>query len=278
MAGAREMTPVDIHALPFTPPTLLEAYGKDPLEKGELRVPAGKGPFPVAVVIHGGCWTKGFDTTKGTAPIASALTAKGIATWNIEYRQIGDPGGGWPGSFQDWGAATDHLRALAKRYPLDLKRVIVVGHSAGAHAALWVAARGSLPKDSPLYTANPLKIMSAVAIDGPGDLAPFVGFDEQICHAPVITNLIGGKPADQPQRYHDGSPLRLLPIGSRQYLVSSAVLSPEAAESYAATATKAGDKASVLKIDGDHFNIVAPGEPQWAQIEDLIVNQALAPQ
>ena len=135
------MTSAQVTALPASTPYIRASYGFGPIEVGELRLPPGKGPFPVAVIIHGGCWAKGFATMRMLSPLADALTAKGFATWNIEYRQLGDTGGGWPGTFQDWGAALDHLRVLARTQPLDLKRVIVVGHSAGGHAALWLAAR-----------------------------------------------------------------------------------------------------------------------------------------
>lgn len=271
-ANAREMTPEDVHKLLFTPPVLTEHYGTDPLEIGELRVPKGKGPFPVAIVIHGGCWTKGFDTIRGTAPIASALAAKGIATWNLEYRQIGDAGGGWPGTFADWANGADHLRKLAKRYPLDLKRVIVVGHSAGALAALWVAARPRIDSASTVRGADPLAVRAAVAIDGPGDLAPFIGVDKQICGAPVITRLMGGDPATFPDRYRDGSPFRALPLGLPQTLVASMVLTPRDAETYRAAAAAKGDTVTVVTTpDSDHFNIIAPGEPQWAAVEAAIL-------
>jgi acetyl esterase/lipase len=75
-------------------PALVQTYGSNALQFGELRLPKDNGLFPVAVVIHGGCWTKGFTTLRNTAPLASALAAKGIATWNIEYRQVGDNGAG----------------------------------------------------------------------------------------------------------------------------------------------------------------------------------------
>ncbi|WP_404369374.1 alpha/beta hydrolase family protein [Sphingomonas sp. MMS24-J45] len=278
LATARDMSPEDVRKLPATAPTLTEAYGADPHEIGELRVPKGKGPFPVAIVIHGGCWTKGFETIRGTAPIASALAAKGIATWNVEYRQIGDPGGGWPGTFIDWANGADHLRTLAKRYPLDLKRVIVVGHSAGALAALWVAARPRLDPAITVRGSDPLRVRAAVAIDGPGDLAPFVGKDKAVCGAPVISQLLGGTPDAVPDRYRDGSPFRALPLGLPQTLVASAVLDPSEAETYRAAAAAKGDAVTVVTTpNSDHFNIIAPGEPQWAAVEAAIL-KAIPPE
>lgn len=271
-AIAREMAPEDVRKLPSTAPTIIEHYGADALQIGELRLPKGKGPFPVAIIIHGGCWTKGFDTIRGTAPIASALAAKGVATWNIEYRQIGDAGGGWPGSFQDWAAGSDHLRALAKRYPIDLKRVTTVGHSAGALAALWIAARPRLPASSAVRGASPVPIRAAVAIDGPGDIAPFIGFDAQICGKPVIVPLMGGTPVAVPDHYRDGSPFGHLPLGLPQTLVSSQVLTAKDAETYRAAAVAKGDLVTVVTTPGsDHFNIIAPGEPQWADVEAAIL-------
>ncbi len=268
----RETTPEEVRALPAAAPALVEHYGPAPRQIGELRLPPGKGPFPVAVVIHGGCWTSGFETLRGTAPIAAALAARGIATWNVEYRQVGDPGGGWPGSFQDWAAATDHLRMLARRYPLDLKRTMVVGHSAGAHAALWVASRARLPRTSAIRGTNPLPVRAAVAIDGPGDLAPFVGLDAAVCGKPVIVPLMGGTPAAVPDRYRDGAPARQLPLGLPQTLVASVVLTPELADGYRQAAVAKGDRVTVVTTPGsDHFNIIAPGRPQWRDVEAAIV-------
>src|SRR5262245_51125921 len=120
------------------------AYGGDPLQFGDLRLPSGPGPYPVAVVIHGGCWFNLFGLEQMDA-MSDTLTAAGVATWNIAYRRIGDPGGGFPNTLTDVGRAVDTVRELAPTYHLDLGRVITVGHSAGGHLALWVAARHRLP-------------------------------------------------------------------------------------------------------------------------------------
>src|SRR5579875_2539599 len=132
----------------FTPaPTADERifYGDDDeVQFGDLRLPSGPGPHPVVMTIHGGFWRAAFDL-QYMGLICNALRGAGIATWNVEYRRVGQPGGGWPGTFRDVARAADHLRALAPRYSLDLARVVALGHSAGGHLALWLAARPRIP-------------------------------------------------------------------------------------------------------------------------------------
>jgi len=72
-------------------------YGPDEFNFGELRLPEGKGPFPVVMVIHGGCWLAAYDLGY-ISGLAAELTRAGFATWSIEYRRVGDEGGGWPGT------------------------------------------------------------------------------------------------------------------------------------------------------------------------------------
>lgn len=266
-ASAQRFGPRDVDALPSSKPQLLARYGADSLHFGELRLPAGPGPFPVGVVIHGGCWTSGFATLRNTAPVASALTEQGIATWNIEYRQMGNPGAGWPGTFLDIGAGIDYLRVLAKQYPIDLTRVVVVGHSAGGHLALWGAGRSRLPADSPIRGQDPLRIAAAIAIDGPGDVIGFIGPDERICGSGVITNFMGASPAQQPARYAQGSPQEMLPLGVPQYLVAATVLPPDDARRYQARGRAAGDSVAVLAVmNGNHFDVIGPGRDAWPAV------------
>jgi acetyl esterase/lipase len=274
-ARAQHLGPRQVDALPASTPTAVVAYGQDPLQYGELRVPAGAGPFPVVIVIHGGCWTKGFATARNTAAAATRLTEQGVVTWNVEYRQQGDAGAGWPGTFLDWAAATDLLRTLAKSYPLDLSHVVATGHSAGAQAALWLAARPRLPKDSPILGGAPLPVHAAVAIDGPGDLAGLVGPDASICGKPVIAPWMGGTPVEQPARYQQASALALLPLHVPQVLVASVVLTPKDAADYAKAARGKGDQVEVLVLhDAGHFDMLAPGNPAWEQVQQRILGLA----
>ena len=271
-AHAQHLGPVEVAKLPSSAPTIVEAYGADPLQSGELRLPPGHGPFPVAIIIHGGCFTKGFATLSYMAPIASALTQRGVATWNIEYREVGDAGGGWPGSFQDWAAATDHVRNLAKRYPLDLTRVVAVGHSAGASAALWIAGRASLPADSEIRSGEPLHLIATFAIDGPADLAGWIGEDAKICGKPVIAPLLGGTPAQVPEHYAQGNPVSLLPLKVPQLLIASSVLTEADAATFKTRAIAKGDTVNVLTLqDAGHFDMLAPADASWSQIEKLIL-------
>lgn len=260
---------------PVSPPTHTEAYGPAPQEYGELRLPKGRGPFPVVVVVHGGCWTRGYATSAYMGPLASALTARGVATWNVEYRQQGDPGGGWPGTFLDWGAATDHLRALAKAYPLDLSRVVVAGHSAGGQAALWIAARPDLPVGSEIRGAAPLKMAAAVDLDGPADLAAFAVKDASICGQPVIAPFMGGAPGRVPERYAQASPTALLPLHAAQYLIAAQVLSPADAAAYRAAALAKGEGVDVRAFpNARHSDVVDPREPVGAQVVAIIARAA----
>jgi len=98
--GAQDKSPLDLLNMQV-PPARRIAYGSDPLEFGELRVPAGRGPHPVVVIVHGGCWSAKLGNLDARAvsldllhPLAAAFAEMGIATWNLEYRRLGNAGGG----------------------------------------------------------------------------------------------------------------------------------------------------------------------------------------
>lgn len=280
----KRLSPRDVDALPSKAADARIAYGKDDLQYGDLRLPAGKGPFPVAVVIHGGCWVSKFATLQNTSALSDALRDAGVATWNVEYRRLDQPGGGWPGTFTDVAAATDHIRELAKKHPVDPSRVVAVGHSAGAHLALWLAARPRLPKGSPLHGESPLKLRAAIALGGPGDLRAFRAYDERICGSPVIDQLMGGTPEEHPERYAHGSPVELLPLGIPQVLivgVNDGVMPRPERESYAARVMKAGDRIELVDVPGGHFEVIAPVSAAWPSVRDKIldiVKQLAVPQ
>src|SRR5689334_8224558 len=157
------------------------AYGLGPLQSGELYVPSGPGPHPTVILIHGGYWRARYKLGLMDG-LAQDLARRGIAAWNIEYRRVGDPGGGWPGTFLDVASATDYLRVSVSTYVLDLKRYVRVGHSAGGNLALWLAARPrikehALQKAMTLsangmneITHTPFELAEAIGLAGVVDL------------------------------------------------------------------------------------------------------------
>jgi acetyl esterase/lipase len=271
---SRRVTFQEVLQMPFSKPSARIHYGQEPLQFADLRIPQSKGPHPIAVLIHGGCWTAEIADNRYFNAMADALTKKGIATYNIEYRRIGDKGGGWPGTFLDVAHATDHLRDIASEYNLDLSRVIVVGHSAGGHLALWTAARHKLPKTSELYTPDPLKILAAVNLAGPGDLSTFTPTDKHAC-GDAVEKLLGGKPGEVPQRYLEASPTKQLPLGVRQLCIAGAddnLVPPVHIRTHADAAKKAGDVVEFIEVkDAGHFDLISPRSAAWADVEQAVL-------
>jgi acetyl esterase/lipase len=246
------------------------SYGSNEFQFGELRLPKSPGPHPVAIVIHGGCWMSQYGLSY-MGHLSAALAEAGVATWSVEYRRIGNQGGGWPGTFEDVALAADHLRKIAKTYQLDLGKVIAVGHSAGGHLALWLAARKSLPKDSPVYSSDPLTLRGVVSLAGVTDLRR----SGTACDANV-PQLMGGSTADKTALYNQASPIELLPIGVPSAIVqgdSDTIIPLEMAKEYSGAAKKKGDDAKLVVIEkAGHFEIVDPKSFAW----ETVKNEALA--
>ncbi len=252
-------------------------YGSSPSSFGDLRLPVGKGPHPVIVLLHGGCW-RDFVSLQYLDSLAEALTELGIATWNVEYRRVDSPDTAWPATFEDVAQATDFLRTIAPEYDLDLSRVLVPGHSAGGHLATWLAARPRVPRTSALSSANPLPIAGVVTLAGPADLEMFRTGDDQACGGEVVDRLMGGTPSEVPDHYAAGSPSRLLPIGVPQRLITGAddrIVPARYAESYAERARAAGDDVVVITVpNAAHFEPVSP----WSSVRSdawLVVARAV---
>jgi acetyl esterase/lipase len=268
------MTPADLNNLPSNPPDERITYGSDSSQYGELRLPTGAGPHPVVVLIHGGCFKSAYATPRDLAQMGDALKAKGIATWNVEYRRLGQPGGGWPETYLDVGRAIDQLRSIAQKYPLDLGRVVLVGHSAGGHLAMWSAARARVPANSPVHMANPLPVRGVVDLAGPVDMTVHIPEYDTLCRDSVITTLLGGTPSTMPERYAQVSPKALLPIGVPQLVVIGTFeefVPRPIVESYVSAAVQAGDSARMLFLPkAGHFEIASASAFTWPKIESAI--------
>jgi acetyl esterase/lipase len=244
---ARVAMSQDILTLPPPKPDARIAYGEDPNQFGELRVPTGKGPHPVVIFIHGGYWRAMYDLTHA-GHLCAALTGAGFATWSLEYRRVGQPGGGWPGTMEDVRRGALHLQKLAKSHHLDLKRTILSGHSAGGQLALWLAAQSALP----LRVVVPLAAVSDLRRAASLNLSNG-----------IVAQYLGGTPEQVPDRYATSSPTQLLPISVRQRVIHGTkddVVPFEMSQEFA----RASRNATLVPIEGaGHFELIDPRSEAW---------------
>ncbi|WP_229726912.1 alpha/beta hydrolase family protein [Sphingomonas alpina] len=250
------------------------AYGPDHMQKVDVWLPAGNGPHPTVLMVHGGCWTTSIADRSLMNWIADDLRRDGIAVWNIDYRGVDRSGGGYPGTFLDAAAAADALRDHAARFHLDTRRIVAVGHSAGGHLALWLAARPNLPEHSPLRHGKPIGIAHVVSLGGLPDLEATAASPDNGCGVEVVAQLVGAPSATRPDVYADTSVPRLLPLRLAQDLVNGIedkIIPIRLGTGYEAQAKKAGDRA-VLHIvpKTGHVELVAPESAAWQESKRLI--------
>ena len=221
---------------PPPPADVRLAYGPEPLQFGDLRLPEAEAP-PLAVVIHGGYWKANYNLIH-TGHMSRALTEQGVATWNVEYRRVGDPGGGWPGTGNDVARAVE----LVAELPVDQTRVVLVGHSAGGQLALWAAKRAQLPV---VALAPVSDVRESAARTGPdGAPARFMAAEH----------------------FAEGSPLELLPLGVQQIVIHG---TEDDGVPYAMSeryVEAAGGEAELVTLEGTgHFEPIDPLAPVFAQ-------------
>jgi acetyl esterase/lipase len=255
----------DLMSRPLPHATARVPYGPDPLQIAEVWRPDGQGPFPTVLMIHGGCWRSGTANLHIMDYAAEDLRKRGIGVWNIEYRGVDRPGGGYPGTFQDVNAAADALLAHGHEYGLTTRKIVVLGHSAGGHLALWLAARPRLPKASPLADPKPLSIVWAVSLGGLPDLATA----REGCGEKTVARLLAGSTAADPLA--DTSPASLLPTATARMLIHGGLddtAPPAQGKAYVAKARAAHDiRAWTYAIPGDgHVEEIAPGSRTWAAV------------
>lgn len=249
----------------------IHAYGSDPSQVAELFVPTGTEPHAVAIVIHGGYWRAQYDRTLMTH-LCVDLSRHGLAAWNLEYRRVG-AGGGWPETFLDIAAGVDLLTELDA--PLDLTRVVAVGHSAGGQLAFWAAARPTLPADAP--GADPaVPITAAVSQGGVLDLR----LAAELSPSSKPTQALLGDPSEHSARYELASPSARLPLRIPQLVLHGdhdESVSMRIATSYAAAAREAGDPCELRVLnETGHFEHTDVGSHAWHVARDWLVDQTSA--
>ncbi|GAC1651132.1 MAG: alpha/beta hydrolase [Ktedonobacteraceae bacterium] len=241
-------------------------YGPTAFQFGELYSAQREHsdvPRPVVVLLHGGFWRAAYGLSL-MRPLARDLARHGITAWNVEYRRVGNDGGGWPNTMLDVACATDFLRTLASAYALDTQRVVTVGHSAGGHLALWLAARHRIPTGE-LFTQDPLMLAGAVSLAGCADLdyVAQLGLGRN-----AAIELLGGEPHTVPERYATASPAALLPLNVPQVLIHGTRddnVPFDVSQFYARKATEAGDNVTLIELPGaDHFVVIDATSESWA--------------
>ncbi len=249
----------NILSTPPPPADVRLAYGSEPNQFGELRIPKGKGPFPLAMNIHGGFWRSKYDLAHA-GHLCAALTAKGVASWNLEYRRVGNAGGAWPGTFDDIAAGFRFLPQISRRYQLDAGNIVVLGHSAGGQLALCLAAH------EPTATR-------VICLAGVVDLQQ--AFNLHLSNDAVV-EFLGGKPNDVPEHYHDADPMRLPIQKASQVLLHGThddIVPPAFSRDYVEEKKKKGEHVTLIEIpQADHFDLIDPHSKAWPLIEKAVAD------
>jgi acetyl esterase/lipase len=258
------MRMADDSILSLTPPPadVRLAYGSDPNQFGDLRFPKSGGPFAVAMMIHGGFWRAKYDLLHCGA-MCAALTAKGLATWNIEYRRVGNKGGGWPGTFQDVGTAFRFIPQIAKRYKLDASRVVVMGHSAGGQLAVCLAAHEPAVKH-------------VVSLAGVLDLQ--AAYEQHLSNDAVV-EFLGGTPRQATDHYRDADPMELtVPKSTAQWIIHGLgddIVPPDFSRRYVQSKQARGENVHLLEIaQSGHFELIDPRSAAWRKVEATALHEA----
>jgi acetyl esterase/lipase len=254
------MSSDDILTLAPPPADARLAYGTDANQFGDLRLPKTKGPFPVVMNLHGGYWRAKYDLAHA-GHLCAALAAKGVATWNVEYRRVGNLGGGWPGTFEDIRSAYRYLPQIAKRYDLDSTKVLVIGHSAGGQLALCLAAHES-------------SLKRVISLAGVVDLQQ--AWEQHLSNNAVV-EFLGGKPGEVPDHYREADPMNLaIDHDTTQWLIHGAgddVVPSHFSRQYAEQKKKLGEDVHYTEISiAGHFDLIDPRSNAWPTVENTVLH------
>ena len=252
------MSAEDILSQPQPPPDERVAYGADPHQFLEVRLPRTKRPHSVLLNIHGGYWRAKYDLAHA-GHLCQALRSAGLATFNIEYRRVGNTGGGWPGTFEDIRAAYRFIQQEHSRFHLDLDKLVVMGHSAGGQLALCLAAH-----ESSLHRA----ISLAGVVDLKKAFALHLSND-------AVAEFLGGKPDTVPEHYREADPMELSIPEARQWLFHGSeddTVPPQFSRDYVALKKKAGESVQLLEFPHvGHFDLIDPASDAFKQVTSTVL-------
>ena len=251
-------------------------YGKHSSQFGVLRIPDSKEPSRIIVLIHGGFWQSKYDLEENN-PIAEDLTSRGYATWNIEYRRVGEEGGGWTGTFNDVIDAINYLSKLNKAYNLDLAKTDIIGHSAGGHLALWAVSRTSPVHSELNFNKLNVPIKKVISLSGVTDLNNMWEYHEERGIKSVVAALMGGSPKEVGERYKVASPIELLPMSTHHVLVHGELdqhVPVELSKDYYLKAIEKGCYVNLVVLPNvEHFKIIDPSSIAWESVIDIVLDK-----
>jgi acetyl esterase/lipase len=271
--GKTAESSADVLSRGASAPDATLAYGPLPDHVADVRFPRGTTgtAAPLIVIVHGGFWRSRYDRGH-TGPMADDLASRGFATAAIEYRRVGQDGGGWPGTFDDVARAVDTVPALANTVvPGGTGAVVLLGHSAGGHLALWAASRARLPVSAPwrLPATPPLRGVLALAPVAALALASRQGLSDG-----AADELLGGPADDLPERTAIADPLTLVPCSVPSVLVHGMAdedVPVEQSRRYAHAAGSAGDDCAVTELSGTgHLALIDPLSGAWPAVLDAL--------
>ncbi|MFI1394208.1 alpha/beta hydrolase family protein [Streptomyces sp. NPDC020681] len=269
---------------PAVAPDASAAYGEHPDQVVDFYAPrGGQTGVPLVVLLHGGAWRAAYDRRHVT-PFADFLARRGLAVANVEYRRGteipqqggGQPAGRWPETFDDIAAVMDALPGLAREAlpAADVRRMVVTGHSAGGHLALWASARHVLPVGSPWRLPAPPALRGVVALAPIADFAQAVELD--VCGG-AVRQLLGPE-AEFSARSAHTDPAALLPTGIATAVVQGRddIVVPYAvSEAYVDAAAKAGETVGLTLLEEvGHFPLIDPAADACAVVAEEIAQLA----
>ena len=253
------MTWDNLLSRPKPAPDATVSYGADALQLVDVWKPAGPGPHPAVVMIHGGCWQTAIAERDIMNWIADDLRSRGVGVWNIEYRGV-DRGGGYPGTYEDVGAAADMFAAKRGEYGFKTDApVVVIGHSAGGHLALWLARRAGLAKGDALRGVEPLKVELAISQGGLPDLRAQTKLPDHGCGDEGAITMAGGE-------FARTSPPEM-PQGSARELQFNNDLDRIAPPAFG----KAYGAEMVTTAGEGHVELIAPDSVSWGKQRAVIL-------
>jgi acetyl esterase/lipase len=243
--------------------TKIERYGTLDDQIGDLYFLSTLRPL-VVCLLHGGFWRMPYGRDQMTA-IAQDLTARGFMVWNLEYRRLGMPNGGWPNTFEDVVSVIEHNSSLANDMQLNLSRLVVIGHSAGGQLALMSATNNQA--DRLRRAANTVRIAVVV---GQAPIADFILAQHLGIGGDAIAEFLGGVPKERYPQYLQASPIARLPLRVPQLILHGTeddIIPIKLSRSYTQAARAAGDPVEVIKLPGTgHMDYLDPSSPAHAAL------------